>query len=87
MGLFRARFLIEHAWAINGLAGVSAFQAANRRPRQSGDSYPLLRKDWPTGHELPQIFDPGSRGRNKRERLALVLCGGTNGMVAGRPRV
>ena len=43
----------------------------------------LPRKDYPTGHERPEIFDRGSRGRNRRERFALILVGVTNGMVAG----
>src|SRR5229473_6265491 len=34
----------------------------------------LSRKDMPTAHERPEIFDRGSRGRNKRESLVLV-CG------------
>jgi hypothetical protein len=43
----------------------------------------LSRKDWPTCHARLEILGRGSRGRNKRERIALVLCGVTNGMVAG----
>src|SRR5213078_573999 len=41
----------------------------------------LPRKDYPTGHERPDILDRGSRGRNRREGSALVLCGVKNGMV------
>jgi hypothetical protein len=35
----------------------------------------LSRKGLPTAHERPEIFDRGSRGRNRRESFVLV-CGG-----------
>ena len=37
----------------------------------------------PTSYERPENFDRGSRGRNRRERFALVLCGVADGIAAG----
>jgi hypothetical protein len=36
-----------------------------------------------TGYERPEIFARGSRGRNRRERFALGLCGVADATVAG----
>jgi hypothetical protein len=41
----------------------------------------------PTGHERPEILDRGSRGRNWRERFALVCGGSRMEWLQARPRV